>query len=336
MTRRRLWALATICVIVVVATSAYVVSRRSQREARDNSADAPSSTAVQALGQGPRMFFRNTALGSAYGKTAVVSMGDPSGPRAYLDIACERLYAVATRSVCLYRDAGVVTTYHANLGGPMFEATTPLVIVGFPSRARLSTDGAYVATTTFVTGDSYLTQGFATRTFVTSTRDGVAAQLEDFAVIHEGQRITPVDRNFWGVTFAADDRTVYLTASWGGSTWLAKGDLVDRTVTTVAPNVECPSLSPDGTRLAFKKRVGNAADPWRLMVRDLASGIETATAEQRSVDDQAVWLDDHTIGYALPRAAPGVASSDVWSVPADGSGAPRLLVADAFSPAVVP
>ncbi len=336
MTSRRRWALAVVCVLALLAATAFVVSRRTARDQAAASATTAATTPAAALLAVPRLFFRNTAVGPDYGKTAVVALADPQGPRAYVDATCERLYAVATRSVCLYRDAGVVTTYHANLGGPAFQATGPLSIVGFPSRARLSLDGTLVATTTFVSGDSYTSTGFSTRTYVTSVTTGESLHLEDFALIHQGERIVPTDRNFWGVTFAADDRTVYLTAAWGGTTWLAKGDLTSRTVTTIASNVECPSLSPDGTRVAFKKRVGNAADPWRLMVRDLATGVETPTAERHSVDDQAVWIDNGTIGYALPRAQPGLATSDVWAVRADGTGSPQVLVADAFSPAVVP
>jgi len=39
--------------------------------------------------------------------------------------------------------------------------------------------------------------------------------------------------------------------------------------------------------------------------------------------------------YGLPRSAAGTATSDIWTVPADGSGTPTLLVHDAWSPAVV-
>ena len=91
-----------------------------------------------------------------------------------------------------------------------------------------------------------------------------------------------------------------------------------------------PSLSPDQTRIAFKEAVGgDPARGWRLTVLELATLTRTPLAETRSVDDQAVWLDNATIGYALPRDR----SSDVWAVPADGSGAPRLLIPDAESPA---
>jgi Tol biopolymer transport system component len=92
-------------------------------------------------------------------------------------------------------------------------------------------------------------------------------------------------------------------------------------------DVECPSLSPDGTRVAFKKRTGSAERPWRLSVLDLATRRETPLAETRSVDDQAEWLDDGHVLYGAAGA--------VWSVPADGRGRPSRYIARASSPAVV-
>jgi hypothetical protein len=58
---------------------------------------------------------------------------------------------------------------------------------------------------------------------------------------------------------------------------------------------------------------------------------ETPLAEPRSVDDQAAWLDDQTVMYGRVDGA----TTDVWTVPADGTGSPRLLVRQAFSPAVI-
>ena len=59
----------------------------------------------------------------------------------------------------------------------------------------------------------------------------------------------------------------------------------------------------------------------------------TPLAETRSVDDQPAWLDDaHDRLRRAPRQ-PGHA--DVWAVPADGSGAARLLIPEAESPAAL-
>ena len=47
-------------------------------------------------------------------------------------------------------------------------------------------------------------------------------------------------------------------------------------------NVECPSLSPDETRIGYKKAVGHDPPVWRFHVLDLATGRETPLAEQRA------------------------------------------------------
>jgi len=99
----------------------------------------------------------------------------------------------------------------------------------------------------------------------------------------------------------------------------------------LAPNVECPSLCPDGTRIAFKRAIdNNPCRGWRLSVLSLSDLSETALAETRSVDDQAAWLSSDTVGYTL-RGSDGTPS--VWAVPANGSGSPELVREDAESPA---
>jgi Tol biopolymer transport system component len=91
-------------------------------------------------------------------------------------------------------------------------------------------------------------------------------------------------------------------------------------------HVECPSLSPDGTRIAFKRSL-NSHGSWRLYVLDLHTMRETALAEPRSVDDQVEWTDDAHISYWL--------HSDTWIVRADGKGSARRLLTDASSSVVV-
>ena len=92
-------------------------------------------------------------------------------------------------------------------------------------------------------------------------------------------------------------------------------------------NVECPALSPDNTRIAFKKRVDGGGGPWRFTVLDLETMRETPLAESRSVDDQAAWLDNDHVLYGYKNA--------VWSVRADGSDHPRMYLAGALSPTIV-
>jgi hypothetical protein len=287
------------------------------------------------LSSGPRLVFRNTALGEDYGRVAVVPLRDAGGPRAITPATCDRVYANQTGGICLRANRGIVTTYTSQLLDPAFAHVRDLPLTGLPSRARLSPDGTLAATTTFVFGDAYTNPGqFSTRTLINRIDGSASFDLERFALIVDGKQITAADRNLWGVTFADDD-TFFATAASGTRTWLVRGNLSGAKLTSITGDVECPSLSPDRTRIAFKKHGNLAPGHWRLTVLDLASGHETTLAEPRSVDDQAEWLDDTHVVYGLPRDAKGSASSDIWVVPADGTGTPKVLVADAWSPAVI-
>ena len=124
--------------------------------------------------------------------------------------------------------------------------------------------------------------------------------LEDFTLIHDGEHIAPVDRNYWGVTFAADDDTFYVTVQWSKHTWLARGSLSRRTVVTLVDDAECPSLSPDGQHIVYKQRANLPSRHWRLARYDIATGRMNPLAERRSVDDQVEWLDDSHVLYGLP------------------------------------
>ena len=205
-----------------------------------------------------------------------------------------------------------------------------LAVEGVPSRARVSPDGRYGSVTLFVTGHSYAEAGtFSTQTTLIELATGrKLGDLEQFSVTNRGSVVTAVDRNFWGITFAASDSDrFYATMATGGKTYLIEGSIGGRTAKVLHENVECPSLSPDGTRIAYKKRTGSATNPWRLTVLDLATMRETPLAETRSIDDQAEWLDDDRVLYGM--------GGEVRVVSADGSGEPAVFLPHAASPAVV-
>jgi hypothetical protein len=335
-TRLRVAALIVVLFAALAGAGSYVWKVRQTQVS--SLADAPlvaQGGDLSALRAQPHLVFRSTALGQGYGRVAAVPLTAPDGPRAFTPVSCERVYATAEDAICLAADRGLVTTYRAQLLDASWAPTRDLPLTGLPSRTRLSRDGSLVATTTFVFGDSYANPGkFSTRTVVTRTDGDVVGDIEKFRLTIGGKVVTAVDKNLWGVTFADDDR-FYATAATAGKTWLVEGSLSSRTVTALHGDVECPSLSPDGTRIAYKKHGDLPSGKWRLAVYDLRTGQETLLAESRSVDDQAEWLDDRTVVYGLPRDAAGTATSDVWQVPADGTGAPQVLVHDAWSPAVV-
>ncbi|MGO7984225.1 hypothetical protein ACC691_41070, partial [Rhizobium johnstonii] len=79
--------------------------------------------------------------------------------------------------------------------------------------------------------------------------------------------LTAADRNIWGVTFSKDGTTFYATASSGGRNWLVKGDLSARTLISIHDVSECPSLSPDETRFAYKKNIAtDGTTHWSIAV----------------------------------------------------------------------
>ncbi|MET8231453.1 hypothetical protein ABZS77_12375 [Micromonospora sp. NPDC005298] len=258
-----------------------------------------------------------------------VAAADPDGPRTVSGLECLRVYAAAGTGVCLRPETA--WSYQVVVLDAALRQTRAVSVPGLPNRARVSASGRMVSWTTFVGGDSYTASGFSTRTGILDTVTGaVVPTLEGFTITRDGRVHRSADVNYWGVTFTPDDNRFYATLSTRGRRYLVRGDLAARTVETVRENVECPSLSPDGTRLAFKEAID--ADPakgWRLSVLDLASMRVTATAETTSVDDQAAWLDGTTLAYTL-RGDDG--RPDVWSVPADGSGTPTLLIPGAESP----
>ena len=112
--------------------------------------------------------------------------------------------------------------------------------------------------------------------------------------------------------------------------------------------MECPSLSPDGKLVAFKKKVSDDPVAWRLWILDVATGREHATTETRPIDDQASWLDDRTVMYGLAtddslsdgggkgrtrrRSTRGRRRhGDGGGAPADRTGTPRLVLDHAWS-----
>lgn len=243
------------------------------------------------------------------------------------DLRCRRLYAAGGRGLCVIERRGGLEL-EALVLDDRLRVRHKVAVDGVASRARVSRDGRYGSVTTFVSGHSYALNGtFSTATVLIDMATGrKLANLEQFEVTHEGHTVDAPDVNFWGVTFAADSDRFYATMATGGKTYLIEGRIGTRSARTVRENVECPSLSPDGTRIAYKKLVGASGD-WRVYVLDLESMRDTPIPDDRAIDDQVEWLDDGRILYG--------ASQQVWVAPADGSGPPRRFLAQAESPAVL-
>jgi hypothetical protein len=260
------------------------------------------------------------------GSLAVAPLSDPTSVRAIAGLRCERVYYAGGRGICLTRGGILNTSYVAKVFDSNFHVERQYSLPGLPSRARVSADGRYGATTMFVRGDSYSNGNFSTRTSIYDLATGKeVVNLEQLPVTKDGQRFSNRNFNFWGVTFANDDDHFYASLGTGSDTYLLEGSMRDRTLKVLTTQVECPSLSPDGKRIAFKRLVGGAGN-WRLFVLDLASLKVTRLAGDDPIDDQAEWLDDERVVYGN--------DNKLWVVPADGSGRPEKLLSYAFSPAV--
>jgi hypothetical protein len=339
MSQRLKWVIVAIISIVALGATAGVgVFAYIQYQSSQNAPSGADTTAPTDWAHGDRVVFRNTATGQGYGFVASVPLSDPTAARAVTSTACDRVDADQEQFVCLRSERGIAPTYTATIYDNDQRAQLDWPLPGVPSRTRFSPDGSLVTTTAFVTGHSYATIGFSTETAIRKTSDGTSfGNLEDWKLIIDGKASEPVDRNFWGVTFV-DDNSFYATVGLTNEsvTYLVKGDIKARTLTTVLKTVECPSLSPDGTRIAFKRVTegSGATVHWTPAIYDIATGeVTVLDVESRSVDDQIAWLDDDTLLYGLANSSPG--DSDIWRLAADGKTKPSIYIEHAWSPAIV-
>ena len=290
---------------------------------------------LQRITARPHLVFRHTGQDANYGRVGVTPLDAPGTPRGITPLSCERIAWAGRRGLCLQADRGVFTSYRSVLVDSAFTTHQPHKLDGSPSRARLSADGRLGASTVFVTGHAYTSTSFSTRTVLLDAESGdELGDLEQFSTWRDTTRLQESDFNFWGVTFARDGQTFYASLGTGGKTYLVKGDLTRRRVSILRDNLECPSLSPDGRTIAFKKLVSTRRGDWRIYLLDLATMQERPlTAETRVVDDQIEWLDDTHVLYGLPRTAS--TEADIWIAATDGAAAPRVFLPQAESPAVV-
>lgn len=354
--QRRLRWFAAVVALLIAGASAYLYARHStatahrwrqstERSSEDGrrgpgpteerSADGglnanPTATASPVLG--PRVFFRDLVdAGGAFGKIAFLPLGEPrdaapSALRVSTDVPCVRSYFAAGRGLCIRLAKNAFHRAEAIGLDATFGVTFTLPLNGLPSRVRLSHDGAYGATTIFVTGHGYDDADMSTQTNIVDMKGGrFLHDLEDFALLKEGQKVNAVDRNYWGVTFQRAPGRFYATVSTGGTPWLVEGDIDKKELRMLAENVECPSLSPDEKRIAYKRRT-DSLGRWRLHVMDVATRTPRPLAETRNIDDQVEWLDDRHLLYKQ--------GTDVWSLDVDADAPAVPFVTRAASPSV--
>jgi hypothetical protein len=244
------------------------------------------------------------------------------------DVSCKRVHASSSGIGLCLAVAASGTAYEGIVLDRAYRPSRRFPVEGIPDRARVSPDGRFGAYTSFDAAGSqgYFTtpDEFSTYTRIHDMRNGrELLRLEDLRVTRQGERVPLRGAELWGVTFASAGR-FYATLAVARSHYLIAGRVGDRRARVIRDQVECPALSPDGRRIAYKRRVGGRNE-WRFHVLDLRDGRDVALAERRSIDDQPEWLGDRLVAYSDDRAT--------FAVPSDGGGAPRLVARQATSPA---
>ena len=299
---------------------------------RHAAAAAPAGAVGRPCRCRPRARRRRT-WSSATPRSAATTASSPRsrwptrrGARAMLDLSCERVYATAARRRLRDRRA----RHRPDLRGrrrstPSCSRSARPPLAGLPSRARMSPRR--------LAGRHHdLRHRPLLRPVVVLHRDRssgatarAARQPRDLDR-RPGRRPAarpPSNRNFWGVTFAADDDTFYATgaprARRPGWCAAASGERThDRAAHRRRVPVAVAGRHPGRVQEAAGQPDARASGGSPCSTSPPAR--ETLLAETRSVDDQVEWLDDDRLLYALPRPGSEATTSDVWQVPADGSG----------------
>jgi hypothetical protein len=338
---RRNLIFALLCLASAITLAAYIHWTRSG--GADNASEASKSAAQpveSAADSSMRIFFRYNGVDNHYGRLAFAPYRRLDQPHFIETLSCEVAHVAGGRGICLAANRGLLTTYAAKLfDAKTFKIIGEFPLKGVPSRCRMSFDGKLAALTMFVSGHGYESVNFSTQTLLIEVDNGRAlADLEEFKVTRDGRHFSNKDFNFWGVTFTPDAQHFYATLSTNRQHFLVKGDIAKRSAEVIHENVECPSLSPNASRIAYKRRfLIDGRVLWQLHILDLKTKQETPLGERRSVDDQLEWLDNDYVLYSLPESETGSsASTSIWLAAADGASDPKLLLRKAYSPSVSP
>ena len=167
------------------------------------------------------------------GSFAVAPLSDPTSLRAIAGLRCVRVYFAGGRGLCLTQGGLLNTGYVAKVFDSDFHVERQYAVSGIPSRARVSPDGRYGATTNV--------RRRATRTRTATSRParafgdlteqrGGRTDLEKLPVTKDGQPFSNQNFNFWGVTFADDDDHFYASLGSGSTRTCSKASMRDRSL----------------------------------------------------------------------------------------------------------
>jgi hypothetical protein len=319
--------------VVLFAVLAYAsVSLLTSADAADGSSGLEADAAgLSLLAPGTRVLVREVDPDATRRDGQVYELSADGELRRIRTLKCKRVHAVSGGpGVCL-RLSGNKIDYEGVVFDERYRPRVSFLVDGVPDRARISPEGRYAGYTTFdeAGAEGYFTStsDFSTDTKIVDLRSGrELLDLADVEVSLAGKPFDGLSSEVWGVTFPGGTRYYATLASdefQREGYFLIEGDVRSEQARVIGRGVECPSLSPDGKRIAYKRRIGDT-NRWRLHVRDLDGGSDVALAETRSIDDQPEWLSDGLVAYSDDEST--------YVVAADGSGKPLRLAASATSP----
>jgi hypothetical protein len=319
--------IASASLVIVVGGASFVVSRAET----DRGQPYRIATGFKPL-PAPFVMFRTLAPPRAHGRIAMAALAS-SDVRHLTPLRCARVAYAGGRGLCLVEEAeGVVVDHAAEVFDRSFRRVGRVALAGVPTRVRVSPDGQIGAITTYAEEESPAGERLAIESVLVDLNAGeVLADLRDFRldVADKPALVGPLD--FASVSFDRDRDRFFATLSTLAARWVIVGSIRDRRLQLLTPDFATEALSPDGSRLIVKQRLGDRGF-WQLGVMDLSTLIvHTVNQNGRSVDDQVEWLDnDHLVYHDANDQGTGV-----WVVAADGLSEPRLLIPDAFSPVIV-
>src|SRR5262245_13725673 len=145
----RLAVLGLIAIVAVVGSVGYVAvaaGRDGGEPAGSAPVDGTLDTAAAA-----QLVYRNATPGPDYGRVGTVPAGVTSATPSLGALRCDRIDVAGDRGVCLRLDQhSFQIRSSVEIVDSRLQTLHSLDVPGYPSRTRVSPDGRYASTTTFV------------------------------------------------------------------------------------------------------------------------------------------------------------------------------------------
>jgi hypothetical protein len=321
------WALILVIASLLAGASLYFSGLR-----RTLPSPQPTNEAVTRTLTPPFVMFRTLAPADRYGRVAMLSAVAPDATRVFTALSCTRVHYAGGAGVCLVEEPeGSQVVHAAYVFDGNLTRGNRLRLSGIPTRVRVSPNGRRAAITVY--GEEQLPDGqerLATDSILIDLPGGnVVARLREFVLDEPRKPASGVALDYSSVAFAHDADRFYATLSTTSNWYIVSGSVGAHRLAIVAEGLASEALSPDEAYLAVKQRVGDRGF-WRAMVLDLGSKSAWPLSHTRSIDDQIEWLDRDRIAYHDATEQ----GTGIWTLAIDGQSPPRLLIADAYSPAV--